>query len=353
MDQTILIFGHGGARYALEATAVREVVWLPELSPIEELPPYVAGVFNLRGRVVPVMDLGMRFGRPRERYRLGDRIIVLESNEARVGIVVNELHDVLALPDSAIEPASSYQGAGGVAQFVRGEAKLDDSLVMLLDIDALLQSAPAPELVPLEAIPGTPASHEQQGSPAEQIDAEEARILRERSRALARAPDSEERAGAAAYAVVGLNGELFGLGADVVRRFSHLRNVAPIPCSPAHIVGNMNLRGDILTLADIRPVLGMPIDSATSEVVVVHSGELLVGIPVSEVADVVYLAASDVSALPVASDSAGKDYCLGVATVEGRAISVLDVEKLLAAPELQVTQELQREATIQVAASFS
>src|SRR5665811_2304944 len=68
MDQTYLIFGHRGARYGLNVRAVREIVWLPELSPIEELPPYIAGVFNLRGRIVPVMDLGLRFGHPREPY---------------------------------------------------------------------------------------------------------------------------------------------------------------------------------------------------------------------------------------------------------------------------------------------
>src|SRR5665647_2867557 len=76
MDQTYLIFGHRGARYGLDVRAVRELVWLPELSPIEELPPYIAGVFNLRGQVVPVMDLGLRFGHARKPFLTSDRIIV-------------------------------------------------------------------------------------------------------------------------------------------------------------------------------------------------------------------------------------------------------------------------------------
>ena len=142
MDQTYLIFGHRGARYGLDVRAVREIVWLPELAPIEELPPYITGVFNLRGRVVPVMDLGLRFGHARAPYLTSDRIIVIDSGEARVGVVANELHDVSAIPQAAIEDVRSYQGAGGHAQFVCGEAKLDEGLAMLLDVDALLRSAP-------------------------------------------------------------------------------------------------------------------------------------------------------------------------------------------------------------------
>ncbi|MBI2317264.1 MAG: purine-binding chemotaxis protein CheW [Betaproteobacteria bacterium] len=220
MDYTLLVFGHGGARYALEVSAVREIVWLPELSPVEELPPYVSGVFNLRGRVVPVMDLGMRFGRARERYRISDRIVVIERNDARVGFVVNELHDVLALSDSAIEPARNYQGAGGSAQFVHGEAKLEDGLVMLLDVEALLQGAPtAPETLAAGAEPA---------SPAEAQHADEARILRERARELAREPVSGERPGATAYAVVGLKRRSFaGSRISVTsHRFRALRRIS-------------------------------------------------------------------------------------------------------------------------------
>src|SRR3974390_3497291 len=98
MDQSYLIFGHRGVRYGLNARAVRQIAWLPEISPIEELPPYISGIFNLRGRVVPVMDLSLRFGHPREDYRLDDQIIVIDNDGARVCIVANELHDVLAIP---------------------------------------------------------------------------------------------------------------------------------------------------------------------------------------------------------------------------------------------------------------
>ena len=62
MATPYLMVGFRDSRYALEAVAVREIVWLPRLEPIVEQPPHVRGIFNLRGRVVPVIDLGVRFG---------------------------------------------------------------------------------------------------------------------------------------------------------------------------------------------------------------------------------------------------------------------------------------------------
>lgn len=336
MERSFVIFGHRNARFGLDAGAVSEIVWLPELSPIEELAPHFAGVFNLRGRVVPVMDLALRFGHPREPFLTSDRVIVIARNHARVGVVANELHDVVAIRQEAIEDARSYQGTGGHARFVHGEAKLDDGLVMLLDVDALLRSTPHEEalLIAPPGPAGEPPSLCGSASP------EQAEVFRARARSLARAPQTEERSGLEGFAVIRLDAELFGLGLDTVREFSHLRGVAPLPCCPPHIVGNMNLRGDILTLVDIRPALGMAITGAMSEVVVVRIGELRLGLPAAEIVDVVHLRESDIAAVPAAT-RAGSAYCKGVATVGGRAVGILDLEKLLSAREMQVAEQVQ------------
>jgi len=337
MDTVCLVFGHRGARYALEVGAVREIVWLPALSPIEELPSYIAGVFNLRGRVVPVMDLGLRFGHTPEAYRTSDRVIVIESDEARVGLIANELHGVTALPNGALAEVRSYQGAGGHAQFVRGELRLADGLAMLLDASALLRSSP-----PAEALPhGAPRAAEELSRAYGELSPEDSELFRSRARSLSQVHTAGERSGVQAYALIRLAGELFGLELEVVREFSHLRGVTPLPCCPPHIAGNMNLRGDVLTLVDIRPALGMADASVMGEVVVVRSGDLLLGLEATEIVDVVHLAPSDIAPVPVASDRAGKAYCKGVATVEGKAAGILDLERILRARELQVAQEVQ------------
>lgn len=336
--QTFLIFGHCGARYGLDVRAVREMVWLPELSPIQELPPYIAGVFNLRGRVVPVMDLGLRFGRPPQPYGLSDRVIVLEHGDTSVGLIAHELFDVLTIGQTEIADPRSYQGAGGLAQFVRGEAKLEEGLAMLLDVAALLRGA-----LPEAALsPASPAGAAELLPPGfRELSPEQAAVLGARSRSLAQVPGAGERAGLEAFAVIRLDRELFGLGLDVVREFSHLRSVAPLPCCPPHIVGNMNLRGDILTLIDIRSALGVANSAVMNEVAVLNIGELRLGLQVTEIVDVVYLTPADIAAVPAASERAGKAYCKGVATHDGQAVAILDLEKMLAQRALQVAQEVQ------------
>jgi len=253
-------------------------------------------------------------------------------------VVANELHDVSAIPQAAIEDVRSNQGAGGHTQFVLGEAKLDEGLVMLLDIDALLRSAPSEEALAVHAPPG---STEELLPLFGKLSKEEAELFRSRAHSLAQVQETGARAGLEAYAVIKIDGELFALGLDVVREFAHLRSIVPVPCCPPHILGNMNLRGDILTLVDIRPALGLAITGAMNEVVVVRIGELRLGLPATEIADVVHLASSDITAVPVSSDRAGKAYCKGVATVGGQAIGILDFEKMLAARELQVAEQVQ------------
>ena len=64
-----LLFSLNGARYGVEALSVLEIAWLPELTPAEEAPPYIAGVANRRGKIEPVMSLGLRLGHPPQRYQ--------------------------------------------------------------------------------------------------------------------------------------------------------------------------------------------------------------------------------------------------------------------------------------------
>jgi purine-binding chemotaxis protein CheW len=342
MEKTYFIFSHRGARYGLDVDLVREVVWLPALSPIEELPPYICGVFNLHGRVIPVLDLCQRFGRPPEPYCLSDRIIVIAGPVGRVGLIVSELHDLATLPDEAIAPAHSYQGAGGEARFVLGEAKLTEGLTMLLDIPALLSSAPAEQAAAdatlTQELPANPAQllSERFG----QLAPNEVARLRQRTSELAQPQKIVQDSALQAYAVIRLENELFALNADLVREFSHLRGVAPVPCCPAHILGNMNLRGDILTVADIRPALGLSTQGHLAEVVVVQAGGLLFGLPASEIIAVARLAPADIGAMPAVSERALKAYCSGAASALGQTLGILDLEKIIAARELQVMEKV-------------
>lgn len=339
MDQTHLIFRYQGARYGIDVAFVREIVWRPELSPVEEVPPHVVGAFNLRGQVVPVMDLGLRFGHPRQPCLVSDRLIVIEHDRVLFGIIASELEDVLAIAPQAIDAADrlrapELQGAhdrDGRAHVVRAEARLEQGLAMLLDIDVLCSAS----------LPAAPTPTQTEGGHGLALSADDLDTLHRRTLTLAQPVQELQRDALTTFAVIELGGELFGLDLALVCGFSPLRAVAPLPCCPPHVVGNMNLRGEILTLVDIRPALGMVSahdgaapdgaapGGALREVVVLRSGALLLGLPAQEIVDVVQLAQSDIAPLPLASIRFGARCCNGVATVAGRAVALLDLQKVL------------------------
>ena len=121
---------------------MREVVWLPALTAIDEMPAYLAGAFNLRGDFIPVIDLGLRFGEPQAHRRTGDQVVILERGPLRVGLIVQGLDDVIDIDCASLEAVETYQLPGSQHVFISGVLKRDGQLLMQLDIDALFSAAP-------------------------------------------------------------------------------------------------------------------------------------------------------------------------------------------------------------------
>ncbi len=150
-SQPLLIFDLDGACFGLDAMRVRESVWLPELTPVEEAPPWIVGIFSLRGRIVPVADLHLRFGHPARRYTPSDQVVVLETDHLLMGLIVSEVRAIIELPCDAIQPPPQFDSAPpGPAHLITGEARIGDDLVALLDISRLthLPQAPLPNPPP-------------------------------------------------------------------------------------------------------------------------------------------------------------------------------------------------------------
>jgi purine-binding chemotaxis protein CheW len=335
-DQSFLIFSIQGSLFAIDAHVVQEILWLPELTPIEESPPHIAGVFNLRGKIVPVMDIHIRFGHIHLRYYPADRVIVTEIEGRRTGIIVNEVHDVINIPSTDIEasplyPKSKIQNLN----FVAGEAKLGEQIITLLDIANLIGCT---ELAPEKAaIQKTEYPHF-----CPEATRDERVVFRERAKNLIQPAETFDLAGLVALAVVRFGDEYYGVDVHAIREFTDIRNVAPMPCCPEHIIGNMNLRGDILTLVDMRKVLHLPVpgNGTAKKVIAVQAGNLVVGIPVDEVLDIIYLRPGSVTEVPTAVKQVGKEYLKGTVQYDNKMLSVLDVPKILTKDEMVVDEEV-------------
>jgi purine-binding chemotaxis protein CheW len=125
--------------FGLEILRVQEIIRIQQLTRVPASPAFIEGVINLRGRVIPVISLRSRFGLPQVPADKQTRIVVVEVNGSVLGFMVDAVSEVLRLPASAVEPAPRI---GRVErEYVRGVGKLENRLLILLDIDRLMSEA--------------------------------------------------------------------------------------------------------------------------------------------------------------------------------------------------------------------
>src|SRR5215475_6001913 len=137
-DLQVVGFRIGNETYGVRIGAVREIVRVPEITAVPSAPETVEGVINLRGKIIPVMDLRKRFGHVDIQPDKKNRILVVELQNKLIGLIVNAASEVLKIPPSEIEPPGSVF-AEGESSYVTGVGKLKGRLIILLDVSKLLQ----------------------------------------------------------------------------------------------------------------------------------------------------------------------------------------------------------------------
>ena len=146
----LVVFELGDERYGLDIATVYEIIRHQPITAVPQAPAFVEGVINLRGRIIPVVDLRDRFGMTAGDLTKASRIVVCEAAGTRVGLVVDGVSEVLMVPADAIEPTPDV-AAGHEAGYLRGIAKLGERLIILLDLDGLFGDAAAAALAAVAA----------------------------------------------------------------------------------------------------------------------------------------------------------------------------------------------------------
>jgi purine-binding chemotaxis protein CheW len=150
IENIYLTFDVQDEEYAVNIAYVTEIAGLQRISEVPDVPPFIKGVINLRGKVIPVIDMRLRLGLPWREYDGRTPIIVLEldddlstaSGQALTGLVVDQVTDVLSISPESIVPPPYWRGAdekGGI--IIKGLGKRDDGVSIILDVPRLL-SAP-------------------------------------------------------------------------------------------------------------------------------------------------------------------------------------------------------------------
>ncbi|MGP9833594.1 chemotaxis protein CheW [Marinobacter sp. NSM] len=137
--QEYLTFSLGEEQYALDIMSVKEIRGYEAVTRIANAPSFIKGVINLRGEIVPIVDLRIKFGVGEARYDEFTIVIVIQIHDRLVGIVVDAVSDVVSLSEQERRPPPEF-GVAFDSRFLVGLAKLQNKMIILVDIEALVSS---------------------------------------------------------------------------------------------------------------------------------------------------------------------------------------------------------------------
>ncbi len=136
----VIIFSINEVKYGISIDKIIEVIKMEPITPLPKTPEFIKGVINLRGKVIPVIDLRERFGLPSTEYTSDTRIIItLIEEKKEIGLIVDAVYEVLTIDSSIIEPPLPMVGSLK-SEYINGIAKLESNLVLIIDIEKILTS---------------------------------------------------------------------------------------------------------------------------------------------------------------------------------------------------------------------
>jgi purine-binding chemotaxis protein CheW len=143
-----LTFTLGSEAYGLDIKYVTEIIGVQEITEVPELPEYIRGIINLRGKIIPVMDVRLRFRKPFKEYNDRTCIVVVDIMDLSVGLIVDAVSEVISIQDQDIVPPPELnKGLGN--KYIKGIGKVGSEVKLLLDCSKLLNDE---EVESLESI---------------------------------------------------------------------------------------------------------------------------------------------------------------------------------------------------------
>ncbi|KUO69899.1 MAG: chemotaxis protein CheW [Clostridia bacterium BRH_c25] len=132
-----LTFYLGKEFYGIEIKYVTEIVGMQPITEVPELPEYIRGIINLRGKIIPVMDVRLRFKKPLREYNDRTCIIVVDIRDVAIGLIIDSVSEVMSIPEGDIVPPPGI-GQGFSNRYIKGIGKVGSEVKLVLDCDKLL-----------------------------------------------------------------------------------------------------------------------------------------------------------------------------------------------------------------------
>ncbi|HUX13809.1 MAG TPA: chemotaxis protein CheW [Spirochaetia bacterium] len=139
MANKYLFFRIGKESYGIGIQFIIEIIELQKISEVPDMPRYVKGVINLRGKVIPIIDLRLRFDLEAREYDDRTCIVVTEIDRILIGFVVDTVEEVIEIPETQIEEAPKFKTASGKERYISGMGKIGEEVKILLDIEKIIR----------------------------------------------------------------------------------------------------------------------------------------------------------------------------------------------------------------------
>ncbi len=128
-----------GEKYGIEILSVKEIIGYQKTIPVHKTPEYVKGVLNLRGQIIPVIDLTLRFGLPEQEHSMYTAIIIATIHGISIGLIVDEVNEVANVADEALSNPPEFGSSINVS-YLHKMAQVDNQVIMILDLENIMDS---------------------------------------------------------------------------------------------------------------------------------------------------------------------------------------------------------------------
>ncbi|ESA35686.1 hypothetical protein N836_10950 [Leptolyngbya sp. Heron Island J] len=362
METSYCLFEINQCQGAVNAAYVEEVFALPELVLIPNAPLSIIGVLDRRGESLPIVDFRVHDESQPRHYQLSDSIVVLKQADLSIGIIVDSVKGIQEISTLEVNTNIDKQHETSnldLKRFFSGMVTDETDIFILNAPQDWFKTGEIQQFISVTRFlvdDFYSSQTEQSISEAQVLNAdssmtfaptatlEEKATFRQRAENLRQSIDEEgATTESRALIVVSLDDNLFGIDSGLVREFITVNQATPVPCCPKHIIGTVNLRGEILTVIDIAQLLGLPSKAIPRlpKAIVVEYQDILIAIFVEDIRDALFSAnPSDIQEVADNSLSMGSTYVQGLVSYGEQVMQILDLPTLLGSSELVVNEIL-------------
>jgi len=317
-NDQIAIFELDGKEWGIGTDQVQEVIGMVEIKDPIQARDFVRGMINLRGSIVPLLDLRGMLGLRDKGYQPSDNIIIGKIQDKLIGIPVDRVSDVLSVDIEGI--GSALEGIP-LERFLSGMARLGERLIFVLDLVALWKAA------------GVVKKGKRRAA-LKQDDAKG--ILHERAMSLSKRIEEEEKAERLQVINFLLAGEWYGLDLKWVQEIIGSSEVIRIPQTPDCVAGVINLRGEICWIIDTKRLLGLPSDSSEGQVIMVKAEGIGAGLLVDRVEEIITLPLEAIEPPLATVEKPKAEYIEGEVQLDDRLLVMLNLKNIISSGEIRV-----------------